>query len=142
MAISHIWAQTLRRLIQCKEAAFQSQIDAAGAFGIATPTSPFEGMPEAQDFGGGVKGYSAFPIFEQAQQELAQRNPEQQARYDALFGGSQLSRIGNPFASSQGGAHVSNLGALESNLRLYPGLNYRGTGPDPQFPQFPEEDEL
>ena len=128
-----------------QEAAFQSQIDAANAFGFATPSSPFQGMPEAQDFGGGVMGYSAFPIFEQAQQELAQRNPEQQARYDALFGGTGAQYMRNPFASSQtssqGGPYMSNLGSLEQNLRQYPVADYRGMGPDPQFPVFPEEEE-
>lgn len=70
-----------------QQAAMQSNIDAASAFGLNTPASVMEGMPTPQDFGGGMMGYSAFPIFEQAQQELAARNPEQQAIYDSLFGG-------------------------------------------------------
>ena len=70
-----------------QQAAMQSNIDAANAFGLNAPASVMEGMPTPQDFGGGVMGYSAFPIFEQAQQELAARNPQQQAAYDALFGG-------------------------------------------------------
>lgn len=70
-----------------QQAAMQSNIDAASAFGLNTPASVMEGMPAPQDFGSGVMGYSAFPIFEQAQQELAARNPEQQAIYDSLFGG-------------------------------------------------------
>lgn len=69
-----------------QQAAMQSNIDAANAFGLNAPASVMEGMPTPQDFGGGVMGYSAFPIFEQAQQELAARNPQQQAAYDALFG--------------------------------------------------------
>lgn len=69
-----------------QQAAMQSNIDAASAFGLNTPASVMEGMPAPQDFGGGVMGYSAFPIFEQAQQELAARNPQQQAIYDSLFG--------------------------------------------------------
>jgi|TARA_R110000803_G_scaffold103226_2_gene171321 hypothetical protein len=64
---------------------FQNQIDAASAFGLGSPGAPMQSLGQAQDFGG-VQGYSAFPIFEQAQQELAARNPEQQAQYDALFG--------------------------------------------------------
>ena len=66
--------------------AMQNQLDAASAFGLSAPSTPMQGMPEAQDFGGGMKGYSAFPLFEQAQQELARKNPEQQAIYDSLFG--------------------------------------------------------
>jgi len=66
--------------------AMQNQLDAASAFGLSAPSTPMQGMPEAQDFGGGMMGYSAFPLFEQAQQELASKNPEQQAIYDSLFG--------------------------------------------------------
>ena len=64
---------------------FQNQIDAASAFGLGSPGAPMQSLGQAQDFGG-VQGYSAFPIFEQAQQELAARDPAQQAKYDALFG--------------------------------------------------------
>ena len=66
--------------------AMQNQLDAASAFGLSAPSTPMQGMPEAQDFGGGMMGYSAFPLFEQAQQELARKNPEQQEIYDSLFG--------------------------------------------------------
>ena len=66
--------------------AMQNQLDAASAFGLSAPSTPMQGMPEAQDFGGGMMGYSAFPLFEQAQQELAKKNPEQQEIYDSLFG--------------------------------------------------------
>jgi hypothetical protein len=66
-------------------AGFQNQIDAAEAFGLSGGGAPMQSLGQAQDFGG-VQGYSAFPIFEQAQQELAARDPAQQAKYDALFG--------------------------------------------------------
>ncbi len=66
--------------------AMQNNIDAAGAFGLGAPASAAEGMPAPTDFGGGMMGYSAFPMFEAAQKELATRNPEQQAIYDSLFG--------------------------------------------------------
>ena len=66
-------------------AGFQNQIDAAEAFGLGGGGAPMQSLGQAQDFGG-VQGYSAFPIFEQAQQELAARDPAQQAKYDALFG--------------------------------------------------------
>jgi hypothetical protein len=67
-------------------AAMQSQLDTASAFGMSAPSTPMQGMPQAQDFGGGMMGYSAFPLFEQARQELGAANPEQQAIYDSLFG--------------------------------------------------------
>lgn len=66
-------------------AGFQNQIDAAETFGLGGGGAPMQSLGPAQDFGG-VQGYSAFPIFDQAQQELAERDPKQQAKYDALFG--------------------------------------------------------
>ena len=66
--------------------AMQNTIDAASAFGLGAPATAGEGMPTPTDFGGGMMGYSSFPMFEAAQQELAARNPEQQAIYDSLFG--------------------------------------------------------
>jgi hypothetical protein len=68
-------------------AAAQSNIGAAQAFGLAPQgMQAFEGMPQAQTFAGGMKGYSSAPLFEQAKAELASRNPQQQAQYDALYG--------------------------------------------------------
>lgn len=65
--------------------AMQNTLDAASAFGMSAPATPMQGMPEAQDFGGGIQGYSAYPLFEQAQRELAAQNPVQQQAYDDLF---------------------------------------------------------
>jgi len=69
-----------------QRAAMQSTIDSAAAFGLATPGKALEGLAAPTDFGNGMMGYSSFPMFEQARSELAKRNPEQQAQYDALFG--------------------------------------------------------
>jgi len=70
---------------QTQMGAMQNQLDAASAFGMSAPSTPMQGMPQAQDFGGGMMGYSAYPIFEQAQRELAAKNPLQQQAYDDLF---------------------------------------------------------
>ena len=70
---------------QTQMGAMQNQLDAASAFGLSAPSTPMQGMPQAQDFGGGMMGYSAYPIFEQAQREFAARNPLQQQAYDDLF---------------------------------------------------------
>ena len=70
---------------QTQMGAMQNQLDAASAFGLSAPSTPMQGMPQAQDFGGGMMGYSAYPIFEQAQRELAAKNPLQQQAYDDLF---------------------------------------------------------
>ena len=69
-----------------QQSAMQSQLDTAQAFGLSGPQTALADMPLPQEFAGGIRGYSAFPLFEQAQQELAARDPEMQAQYDALFG--------------------------------------------------------
>ena len=81
-------------------AAFQNQINAAEAFGLGGGGAPMQSLGQAQDFGG-VQGYSAFPIFEQAQQELAARDPEQQAKYDALFG-KAVATSSAPYGNDRG----------------------------------------
>ena len=53
----------------------------ATAFGMAAPTS--SGMPEAQTFAGGVRGYSSAPMYEAALAELKTRYPGQ---YNAIMG--------------------------------------------------------
>jgi len=59
-----------------QEAGFQNTADAASAFGLAAPSNPMAGMPEAQDFGG-ISGYSAAPVVDNSLNELFDRNPGQ-----------------------------------------------------------------
>ena len=69
-----------------QEAAMQNVASAAGAFGLATPTgASVTGMPAAQTFEGGIRGYSSAPLFEQAQAELARRRPAQKSYIDSFF---------------------------------------------------------
>ena len=69
-----------------QEAAMQNVASAAGAFGLATPTgASVTGMPVAQTFEGGIRGYSSAPLFEQAQAELAARRPAQKSYIDSFF---------------------------------------------------------
>lgn len=67
-------------------AAMQNELDAARAFGLSAAATPLEGLPEPQVFEGGIRGYSAFPLYEQALRELEARDPEAQAIYNSLFG--------------------------------------------------------
>ena len=69
-----------------QEAAFGNVAGQAGAFGLATPAGDaMSGMPAAQEFAGGVRGYSSAPMFEQAQAELAARRPAQKSYIDSFF---------------------------------------------------------
>lgn len=69
-----------------QQAAMQSQLDTANAFGLMGPRTALSDMPQPTEYAGGIQGYSAFPLFEQARQELALHDPEMQAQYDDLFG--------------------------------------------------------
>ena len=69
-----------------QEAAMTNVGGQAGAFGLATPAGGvMAGMPAAQEFAGGIRGYSSAPMFEQAQAELAARRPAQKSYIDSFF---------------------------------------------------------
>ena len=70
---------------QPQQQAMQSNIDAAEAFGLVDPgLDAMAGMPQAQDFGG-VQGYSSYPLFEMAVDDLKASRPGQVAAYDDLY---------------------------------------------------------
>ena len=66
-------------------AGFQNTADLASAFGMNAPKDVMAGMPQAQDFGGGVMGYSAAPIVDQQLATLQQNAPDQAAAFGDLF---------------------------------------------------------
>jgi hypothetical protein len=69
-----------------QEAAFQSTGQAAGAFGMpGGGMTGMEGMPQAQTFAGGVRGYSSAPMYEEALAQLEANNPGQFAAIQAMF---------------------------------------------------------
>lgn len=64
-------------------AAAQNINQGASAFGLAAPSDPMAGMPQAQTFAGGVRGYSSGPIYDESLTRLKQERPGQ---YDAMTG--------------------------------------------------------
>jgi len=69
-----------------QEQAMRGNFGAQQSYGMVSPSAQFStGMPEAQQFAGGVSGYSSGNLFDQAVAELAQRNPEQAAQYGKVF---------------------------------------------------------
>ena len=69
-----------------QEAGMQGAYNAAAAFGLAEPGGDaMAGVPEAKDFGGGLRGYSSGDLFEQARAEFEARNPQQAAAYNKFF---------------------------------------------------------
>ena len=71
-----------------QNAAFQTNINAAEAFGLLAPNTltPTSGMPTPTEYAGGFTGYSSQPMYEQALAELKANQPGAVAQYDALFG--------------------------------------------------------
>lgn len=120
-----------------QEAGMQGAYDAAAAFGLAPAGgSALAGIPEAQTFAGGVRGYSSGDLFEQARAEFEARNPQQAAAYNRFFvpygvpdgGISNVGPMSYPgFAPPRsGGGYTGGLGGLS-------GLNF-----DPNSPEFQE----
>ena len=73
-----------------QQQAMQGTVNQAQAFGLAPQgMNAMAGMPQTQafDLGGGqkIQGYSSTPLYEQAVQELQQRNPSLVARYNKLY---------------------------------------------------------
>jgi len=70
-----------------QQMAMGQNIAAAQAFGMAPQgqIDPLAGMPKAQTFQGGVTGYTASPIYEQALSEISQRQPTFMQRYNELY---------------------------------------------------------
>ena len=91
-----------------QNAAFQSNINAAEAFGLLAPNTltPTSGMPTPTDFDG-FTGYSSQPMYESALAELQAKQPGAVAQYDRLFGGSVPTTWGNNprFRGSAGGGN-------------------------------------
>ena len=58
----------------------------AEAFGLApSGFDPMAGMPQAQEFAGGLMGYSSAPLYEQSVDVLRQQRPAQASALEGLF---------------------------------------------------------
>ena len=69
-----------------QEAGMQGAYDAASAYGLAAPGGDaMAGVPQAQEFAGGIMGYGSGDLFEQARAEFAARNPAQAEAYNQFF---------------------------------------------------------
>jgi hypothetical protein len=87
-------------LTPMQEAAMANTSAASSAFGLGASPMPGAGMPAAQTFAGGVRGYSSAPIYDQAVNELRMQNPEQYAKLMAPFsGGGQFGITSMPMGS-------------------------------------------
>ena len=64
----------------------QNTFNAQQAFGMVPQGAEFStGLPEAQQYAGGVSGYSSGGLFDQALAELRARQPDIAAQYDKFY---------------------------------------------------------
>jgi len=88
-------------LTPLQEAAMANTSAASSAFGLGASPMPGAGMPAAQTFAGGVRGYSSAPLYDQAVSELQMRDPAQYAKLMAPFsGGGQFGITSMPMGGT------------------------------------------
>lgn len=81
-----------------QQAAMQNNLNTAAAFGMAAPSDAMAGMPQAEEFAGGMQGYSSGKLFDQAVAEFEAKKPDYAREYNELFAGpQQKSPYANPF---------------------------------------------
>jgi hypothetical protein len=79
-----------------QQASFQNTGQAANAFGLAGGNlTGMEGMPQPQQFAGGVSGYSSAPMFQETMAALEANNPAQFAAIQDMFNNPQTGARGN-----------------------------------------------
>jgi hypothetical protein len=79
-----------------QQASFQNTGQAANAFGLAGGgLTGMEGMPQPQQFAGGVSGYSSAPLFQETMAALEANNPAQFAAIQNMFNNPQTGAGGN-----------------------------------------------
>ena len=83
------YGPTVAAFTPMQEAAFQGTSQTAGAFGLPGGDMSMRdisgGMPEPTTYAGGVRGYSALPIYEQALEAFGEARPGQKAYVDSFF---------------------------------------------------------
>jgi len=69
-----------------QEQAMRNTGSAAQSFGLADEGfDPLGGLPQAEEFAGGVRGYSSFPMFQEGVNDLYEIAPGSMQKYDSLF---------------------------------------------------------
>lgn len=69
-----------------QQQSMQNTFNAQQAFGMVPQGAQFStGLPEAQQYAGGMSGYSSGGLFDQALAELKERQPDIAAQYDKFY---------------------------------------------------------
>lgn len=116
---------TVAPLTPLQEAAMKNTGSAALSFGLET-ADPGAGMPVATEYAGGIRGYSDFPIYEQARQLYAEYDPANFAKRNALFSGAAPAASGGAAAPASASVGMPNVTDMERRMGLTPELKQRG----------------
>ena len=102
------YGPTVAAFTPMQNSSFLNTANTANAFGLSAPTGNdvFGGMDAPIDYGGGVLGYSAKPIFDATMDEFRADRPAQASYIDSFFI--------NPFTGTTGvnAGNVSNIGYM------------------------------
>jgi hypothetical protein len=63
----------------------QQSSDIANLWGMGPETDIASQLPPAQDYEGGIRGYSSFPLYEQSQEALGAKYPGLKSYLDSFF---------------------------------------------------------
>jgi hypothetical protein len=107
-----------------QEAAFNNNIGAAQAFGMAAPSQP--SMPQAQDYGGGMSGYSGYGMYDNIRNQYATANPGQAELYNSFFVNPQTGAM--PVQYQQTGAGTAGAAAPQAFVPDFGGRGDHGVG--------------
>jgi hypothetical protein len=98
-------------------AAWNNQNNAANSFGMAAPENAMAGMPKAQTFEGGIKGYSGIGLYRDAMRDWRDRAPGQ---YDAWMDQFIDPKTGKPRGKNDPDPRKRRTGGSEPNPQKGP----------------------
>ena len=121
-----------------QQASFQNTGQAANAFGMAGGgLTGMEGMPQPQQFAGGVSGYSSAPMFAETMAALEANNPGQFAAIQNMFinpqtgdGGYQQQAMAQQAAQAAAQGQPQREGGLFTEGPLGSGGGFQGPNPN------------
>lgn len=104
-----------------QQAGMQNALNAAGAFGLQTPTSAMAGMPQMYtDPSTGFTGYRSGDLYDSALAQLQQRRPAQAEAINSMFINPQTGEQ-NVFFSPMGSFASPNTSSFVGDMATYGG---------------------
>ena len=138
------YGPTVAAFTPMQQAAFQNTADTANAFGMASPASQqniMGGMDAPTEYAGGVRGYSAQPIYQGMVDELQAARPGQYDYINSFFidpvtgeSGSRANPQSAPMGTDLGGmyaaerSYVPNESSTQDEAMAAARASYNGTG--------------